>query len=100
MRGTFDTTGRKVVFKFSINYLVIRNRDAAQAARLYFTQKDFTDDANFVELPIPSAIDPYGEWRGPVETVVPETEEGRDGVFIRGVGGDADVELVGFQRRG
>ena len=100
VRDTFTTTGRPVKFAFLLNYLIVRNRDAAEAARLYFTQKDFDDDANFVELPIASAINPYGEWQGPVETVTSNTADGRDSVFIKGVGGSADVELVGFQRRG
>jgi hypothetical protein len=94
-RDSFDTTGREVKLPFFVLYLIARNQ-GANPARLYFTEEDYTNDANYVLLPVPSAIYPYGEWRGPVET----TQGKYQHVFIKGVGGATTVELVGFQRRG
>lgn len=87
--------GRKIRLPFLIHYLVIRNKGAA-VARLYFTEEDFTDDANYVEIPVASAVYPYGEWSGPVETASGPNSD----LWMRGVGGNASLELVAFQRRG
>jgi hypothetical protein len=58
---------------------------------LYFNKTDFDANENYVEVIERAAATPYGEWKGPVEI---------GQVWLRGVGGDSDVELVTFQRRG
>jgi hypothetical protein len=88
-------TGRKVRLPMLINSLIVRNMGAIPAA-LYFTLADFTAGVNYVTIPVASAIYPYGEWSGPVETVSGTHED----VWLAGVGGTASIELVAFQRRG
>lgn len=96
VREAFDTTGRAVRLPFDILYLVARNK-GANVGRIYFTQKDFEDGVNYVELPVAAATDPYGEWQGPVETI---TGSDHTDLYLQGIGGSATVELVVFQRRG
>jgi hypothetical protein len=95
VRDTFDTTGRRVKLPFFTSYMIVRNK-GSNVARLYFTEADYTDDVNYVEIPVAAATDPHGEWQGPVETAHDKYSD----VFLRGVGGSADIELVAFQRRG
>ncbi len=95
VRTSFDTTGRPIKLPFPIQYLVVRNKSAF-VGRIYFTEDSFTNGINYVEVPVASAILPYGEWRGPVETV-PASEYNT--LYLQGVGGSADLELVAFQRR-
>ena len=94
-RASFDTTGRKVILRSFIHYLVVRNK-GANVGRLYFTEEDWTNDVNYVEIPVAAAAEPYGEWRGPVETAHDKYSD----LYIKGVVGAADIEVVGFQRRG
>lgn len=94
-RASFDTTGRRVKLPFFTTYMIARNK-GANVARLYFTEDDFTNNVNYVELPISAATEPYGEWRGPVETA----HEKYADVFIKGIVGATAIELVAFQRRG
>lgn len=86
-RATIDGTGRKHALPFFTAYLIIRS---TAAVRLYFTEADYTANANYVAVPAPTAATPYGEWQGPVEI---------DDVWLKAVT-TADVELVVFQRRG
>ena len=95
VRETFTTTGRKVHLPFFICYLVVRNKGAA-VGRLYFTEADYTNDANYVEIPVAAAADPHGEWQGPVET----DHDTHGDIYVRGNLGSTAVELVAFQRRG
>jgi len=88
-------TGRVVNLPFLINSLHVRNKGAV-VCRLYFTLADFTADENFIEIPVASTTYPYGEWSGPVETAMGPYEN----VYLRGVAGSANIELVAFQRRG
>lgn len=88
-RATIDTTGRGHQLPFNTLYLKIRASNGP--CRVYFTEADFVADANYVLAPMPSASQPYGEWDGPVEG---------NYIWLRGEGGDSDVELVAFQRRG
>jgi len=88
-RESIDTTGRIHSFGFWINYLTIRV--LTFPCRMYFTEADFDANENFVALPVAAAENPHGEWHGPVEA---------NQVWLRGVGGTAAVEMVGFQRRG
>lgn len=95
VRVGIDTTGREIRFPFFLNYLVARNKGAA-IVRLYFTEDDFTNDANYVELPVAADSAPHGEWAGPVET----GGDGRENLWLKSTSGTVNVELVGFQRRG
>lgn len=88
-RADVTTGGVYHNFKLWSKYLVIRVTD--NPCRVFFTEADFTAGKNYIEIPIPSASTPNGEWSGPLET---------EGVWLRGVGGTAKVELVAMQRRG
>ena len=99
VRDTIDTTGRRVQLPFYTLFLIARNKDTTNACKLYFTQDDFDNDENYVELPIAAAATPHGEWAGPVETGGDDMG-GRNDVFLRASAGTAAVELVAFQRRG
>lgn len=89
-RDSIDTTGREHRLPFSCFWIVARNK-GANVVRLYFSQASFTADANYVELPVAAATAPHGEWSAPVEAKE---------IWLRGVGGASDVEVVSFQRRG
>jgi hypothetical protein len=84
-----NTTGRKHTLPHNSLYLIIRV--TANPCRLFFTQKDYDDNVNYVLVPVPSAGTPHGEWQGPVET---------GDVWLRADTTATDVELVTFQRRG
>ena len=92
VRETFDASGRKVRLPFFIHYLVVRNLGGT-AAKLYFTEADFTADKNYVTIQIPSPTYPYGEWTGPVETAMSDHTD----LWVKGA---TTLELVAFQRRG
>ena len=77
------------------NYLIARNK-GANVIRMYFNQADNdaaagAGNAKYIEVPVAAAGQPYGEWKGPVES--------RE-IWLKGIGGLGDIELVGFQRRG
>jgi hypothetical protein len=88
-RASIDTIGRKHDFPFVSLWLCIRTKTAP--VRVYFTEADFTANANYILVPVPAADTPHGEWKGPLEV---------DQVWLRGDGGTAAVELVAAQRRG
>lgn len=91
-RATITTTGRKRDLPFFTNYVIFRLKaGTANNCRLFFTEADFNDDANYIEVVPPSTTENSGEWRGPVET---------DNLWFKSVVGDSDVEVVAFQRRG
>lgn len=86
---------RHVHWEVWTKYLVARNKGAAPI-RLYFNKADADANAGvgndkYIEIPVAAADQPYGEWRGPVES--------RD-AWLKGDGGVGSIELVGFQRRG
>lgn len=83
----FDTTGRKHFLKGVTKW--VRIRVATFPARVYFTEADFTADENYISIPVAAAATPYGEWSGPIEI---------DSIWIKGVGGSTDVELVAVKR--
>lgn len=95
VRDTITTTGRMVKLPFFTLYLIGRNK-GANVCRLYFTEADFTANANYVELAVAAATDPHGEWRGPVETA----HDKYTNVYLKAITASTDVELVAFQRRG
>lgn len=87
-RDTINATGRRFDFPFRINFLIVR---VDTVSKMYFTEDDYDNDANYVTINTPAAAIPQsGEWRGPVEA---------ERVWILAAGG-ADVEVVGFQQRG
>ena len=88
-RASIDTTGRGHAFPFTSKYLKIRVE--TNPCRMYFTESDYTNDENYVVIPVAAAATPYGEWDGPLEA---------SQVWLKGVGGASAVELVAFQRRG
>jgi len=88
-RGTITTAGRAHQFPFVTKFLKVRA--ATNACQLYFTEADFTNGENYVVVPVAAAETPYGEWEGPVEV---------SKVWLKGLVGSSEVELVAFQRRG
>jgi len=96
LRDAIDATGRKVRLPFHTSHLKVRNKGSAGIVRIYFTEADYTADANYVEAPIASAIFPYGEWEGPVETTAGDHES----LWVKSSAGSNAIELVAFQRRG
>jgi hypothetical protein len=88
-RDTITTGGRAHSFRSFLSYIIVRA--LTNPCRIYFTEADYIADANYVTVPIPAATTPYGEWQGP-------TEIGE--IWLRGVTGSSDIEIVGFQRRG
>lgn len=89
-RETIDnTTGRMHQFPFVSKYLKVRV--SSNPCKLYFTEADFTADANYVLVPVAGTSTPYGEWDGPVEA---------SKIWLKGSGGSSAIELVAFQRRG
>lgn len=92
--GVAPAGGRKVDLPFFIHFLKIRvtGNDCA----LYFTQADYEANTNYVHVRKIADSAPYGEWSGPVETCAGE----RASLWLRGITGSSDVELVAFQTRG
>jgi hypothetical protein len=88
-RETITTAGQKHRLPHYSFYLIIRA--ATAPCKMYFTEADFTDDVNYVSVPVAAAATPHGEWQGPVEAC---------DVWLKGDGGSSNVELVTFQRRG
>jgi len=88
-RESIDTTGRGHAFTFTSKYLKISA--ATNPCRMYFTEADFTANANYVVVPVAAAATPHGEWEGPIEA---------SQIWLKGDGGTSAVELVAFQRRG
>ena len=85
-RSVITAGGRKHDFPFFTNYVIIRT-DAD--VRVYFTEQDYNDDANYVEILAPAAgIATSGWWEGPAEL---------EAIWLKGV---SNVEVVAFQRRG
>jgi len=93
--GTAPAGGTKVRTPSDICYMIIRVTD--NDCKVYFTQKDYEADENFVLVHVASTTYPYGEWRGPVETI---QGSAYSDIWLRGSGGASNVELVVFQRRG
>ena len=89
------TTGRKIRLPFLIHSLIVRNK-GSNAAKVYFTEADFTADQNYVEIPVASPTYPYGEWSGNVETSSGDHSD----LWVKASAGTASLEVVGFQRRG
>jgi hypothetical protein len=94
-RTSVPTAGRYYIAPFATFWMKFRNK-GANIVRLYFTEENFTDDVNYVELPVASATYPYGEWEGPVE--VDTFIEHK--VWMKAMTAAVDVEWVAFQRRG
>jgi len=88
-RASIDTTGREHRLPFWSKYM--RIRAATNPCKIYFTRKDYDDDANFITIPVAAAETPHGEWDGPIEAIM---------VWLRGLGGTSAIELVAIQRRG
>lgn len=83
-------TGVQVQFPFFTSYVTIRSDDVV---KVYFTEADMTNDENYVQVELPAAANPQsGGWDGPVES---------HSVWLQcPAAGTANVEVVGFQRRG
>lgn len=88
---TVGTGGREKRTRVQIGYLQVYT--ATNPVRVYFDEDDFIADQNYVSIPVPAAEHPWG-WEGPVE-LAPERK-----IWFRGVGGNADVTAVFYQRRG
>ena len=90
-----STSGRIINIPFLIHSLIVRNK-GSNICRLFFTERDFNADENYVEVPVASTTYPYGEWSGPVETAFGEYEN----LWVKSAAGTSSIELVAFQRRG
>lgn len=84
-RETISTAGRSHHFKFDSKYL--QARAGTSPCKLYFKEADFDADANYVLIPVSTDI----RWEGPVEI--------RE-IWLKGDGGNSELELVAYQRRG
>lgn len=93
IRATIDATGRAVTLPVNCNFIQLRT--STNACRLYFLEEDFVADANYIEVPIAAAATPWG-WSGPAEV----DHSTQNQVWIKGVGGNAAIELTAYQRRG
>jgi len=80
LRATISAAGRDHQFPFTSKYLMFKT--GLKAVKMYFTQANFDADANYIL---------ENEWEGPVEA---------SRVWMKGDGGDADIVLIAFQRRG
>ncbi len=87
--------GQKLRLPFYLMYLKVRNT-SGNPGRIYFTEEDFNNDANYIEVPVAGPSYPNGQWEGPVET----SEGPRADLWLRGVTGTSSLEIVLFQRRG
>jgi hypothetical protein len=88
IRVTLDATGRKINFPFFTLFLIARCVEANKV-RFYFTELDWTNDVNYVELPNST----MEEWAGPAEL-------GEVWARCATAGQEAELELIAFQRRG
>lgn len=86
-RDTIDTTGRSHFIKSVSKWICIRV--ATNPCRIYFTEDDYTNDENYIEVPIASTSTPYGQWSGPIET---------NEIWLKGIGGNSVVEFVAIKR--
>ena len=86
--ASIDTTGRKHDFKQFSKFLQVTT--ITFPLRLYFSEEDFTANANYIPVPIAADTNPWG-WEGPAEV---------SEVWLKGIGGTAVVTLVAFLRRG
>ena len=73
-----------------VNYLQVKT--ATNPVKVYFHEADFDNDVNFITVPV-AALQDITMWEGPVELV-----DGK--IWFRGLGGNAVVEAVFYQRRG
>jgi len=96
IRDTIDTVGRALALPCDSLALIARNKGAA-VIRLYFTAADWAADVRYVELPVASALQPYGEWAGPVETVAGSDHSD---LWVKAITSSSALELTVFQRRG
>jgi len=94
--GVAPLGGVKVKLPSDICYLKL-HVVSTNGCKMYFTQKDFEADENYVLVEVPSPTYGSGYWEGPVETI--QGSEYSD-IWLRGDSGTSNVELVVFQRRG
>jgi len=91
--ATIGTAGRVHRPKKQISHLQVQTAD--KPVKIYFTQADFTNDENYITVPVP-ALQDMVMWEGPVE--LGEDQQGPV-IWFRGSGGDAVVQAVFYQRR-
>lgn len=84
-RATIDASGRAHDPRFTSKYLQVSN-EGGTVLRIYFTEEDFTADANYLELAATT-----GFFEGPAEV---------QKVWFRAVVGPTNVVAVFYQRRG
>ncbi len=82
--------GRKHAFPFTCFYLQARAQ--GNPCKMFFTEADYlADNTNYVIIPVASFTTSERGWEGPVEIA---------DVWLKGIGGNAEVEIVAYQRRG
>jgi len=89
--ATVTTSGREHSPRVQTSYVQVYT--TTNPVRVYFTEDDFTNDEHYIEVPIAAAANPWG-WEGPVEL----GWEGK--IWFKGLGGDAGVTAIFYQRRG
>ena len=92
-RITVDTTGEGRIPPMVTKWVQVSN-EGANALRIFFTSADFDAAEGYIELAAST-----GFYEGPAEIGV-GGPNGRDKLWLKGVGGDADVVLVWYLRRG
>lgn len=80
-----DAVGRDVDLRFTSKFIQLSS-EGAFPVRVYFTQPDFTANANYIELPATT-----GFFEGPVEA---------QKIWVRGVGGAGSLVGIFYARRG
>lgn len=93
--ATVTNTGGRV-HRPKIQTVWLQVQTATNPVKVYFTEADFDGDVNFITVPVP-ALQDITMWEGPVE--MGESTNG-PAVWFRGVGGNAVVQAVFYQRRG
>jgi len=83
------TTGR--YHNLPVYCFYLKARCQGNPCKLYFTQADYDNDTDqYVYIPVTNFTTGEIGWEGPVEA---------GEYWVRGIGGNSEVEIVTFQRR-
>jgi len=91
--ATVGTAGR--VHRPKKQTIALQVMAATNPVRVFFTEDDFDNDKNYIEVPV-AALQDIAMWEGPVE--LGEDAQGPV-IWFKGVGGNSVVTAVFYQRR-
>lgn len=86
-RATITTTGREHDFRCISKEIYLRVNTAP--CRIFFTEDDFDNNKNYIEVPVPSASTPDNNYHWPIQA---------DKLWLKGVGASSVIELVVIRR--